>query len=199
MRQHIPAALAVLAAAVVGLGAASCSFLPGAGKPADPGKGGGMDGAVSAANGDPRVTSLLRSGIHQAQQKRWATATTTFHSVLSIDPRNLYAWYDLGVIAQAKSDAALALSYYDQALASDGTYTPAMYNKAIVLENSRPKQAIALYSQIIAIDPRASTAYLRMAFVEAELGDLSHARVADARAVAIEPSLARYHLPAKKR
>ena len=199
MRRHIPVALAILAAAVVGLGATSCSSSPDAGSPADPGKGGGMDGAVNAPNGDPRVTALLQSGIQQAQQKHWAAATTTFHSVLSIDPGNLYALYDLGVIAQTKADAALALSYYDKALASDGTYTPAMYNKAIMLENSKPGQAIALYRQIIAIDSQASTAYLRMAFVEAELGDMSQARVADAKAVAIEPSLAKYHLPAKKR
>jgi tetratricopeptide (TPR) repeat protein len=199
MRRHIPAALAILAAAVVGAGATSCSSSPGAGNPADPGKGGGMDGAVNAPNGDPRVAALLQSGIQQAQQRHWSTATTTFLSVLPIDPRNVYALYDLGVIAQTKKDAALALSYYDKALASDGTYTPAMYNKAIVLENSKPRQAIALYNQIIAIDPRASTAYLRMAFAEAELGDMSRARVADARAVAIEPSLAKYHLPADKR
>jgi tetratricopeptide (TPR) repeat protein len=199
MRRHIRAALAILTAAVVGLGATSCTSSPDAGNPADPGKGGGMDGAVNAPNGDPRVTSLLRSGIQQARQKHWATATTTFHSVLSIDPRNLYALYDLGVIAQTKTDAALALSYYDKALASDGTYTPAMYNKAIVLENSQPRQAIAMYNQITAIDPQASSAYLRMAFVEAELGDLAQARVADAKAVAIEPSLAKYHLPAKQR
>src|SRR6185312_9484576 len=102
MRRHIRAALAILTAAVVGLGATSCTSSPDAGNPADPGKGGGMDGAV---NGDPRVTALLRSGIQQARQKHWATATTTFHSVLSIDPRNLYALYDLGVIAQTKTDA----------------------------------------------------------------------------------------------
>jgi tetratricopeptide (TPR) repeat protein len=199
MRRHIRAALAIVTAAVVGLGATSCTSSPDVGKPTDPGKGGGMDGVVNAPNGDPRVTALLRSGIQQARQKRWATATTTFHSVLSIDPRNLYALYDLGVIAQTKTDAALALSYYDKALASDGTYTPAMYNKAIALENSKPRQAIALYNQITAIDPQASTAYLRMAFVEAELGDLAQARVVDAKAVAIEPSLAKYHLPANKR
>lgn len=199
MRRHIPGALAIMAAAVVGLGAASCSSSPYAGNPADPGKGGGMDGAANAPNGDPRVAALLQSGIQQAQRKQWATATTTFHSVLSIDPQNLYALYDLGVIAQTKEDAALAFSYYDKALASDGTYTPAMYNKAILLENSRPGQAIGLYNQIIAIDPQASTAYLRMAFVEAEVGDMSRARAADAKAVAIEPSLAKYRLPAKKR
>lgn len=199
MRRHIPAPLAILAAAVVGLGATSCTPSPGAGDPAGPGKGGGLAGAANAPGGDPRVAALLRSGIRQAQQERWAPATTTFRSVLSIDPKNLYALYDLGVIAQAKKDAALALSYYDKALASDGTYTPALYNKAILLESSQPRQAIALYNQVIAIDSRASTAYLRMAFVEAELGDMSQARAADARAVAIEPSLARYPLPAKKR
>jgi hypothetical protein len=56
-----------------------------------------------------------------------------------------------------------------------------------------------LYAKIIAISPRASTAYLRMAFMEAELGDQAQARIADARAVALDPGLGKYRLPATRR
>jgi tetratricopeptide (TPR) repeat protein len=218
MGRHIPPTLAVLAATVVALGATSCSLLSSeAGNQAaqatqrDPGKGGSEGhvaggtatrpapapaGSTTATDEAARVTALLQAGIQQARQKNWAAATTTFQGVLAIDPKNVYALYDLGVAAQTNNDDSHALSYYDQALLANGKYTPAMYNKAILLEASRPRQAIALYNQIIAISPRASTAYLRMAFVEAELGDQAQARVADAKAVALDPSLARYRLPA---
>jgi tetratricopeptide (TPR) repeat protein len=155
-------------------------------------------GSAAGAGAAARVGALVQAGIRQAQQKNWAAAATAFHGALAIDPENVYALYDLGVVAQANNDDSHALSYYGQALAANGRYTPAMYNKAILLEASSPRQAIALYSQVIAISPRAATAYLRMAFVEAELGDQAQARVADARAVALDPRLGQYRLPAKK-
>jgi len=216
MRRHIPATLAVVAAAAVGLGATSCGFLSSdassqvaqAGQD-DPGKGGSegplTGGTVtaparsaSATGAAARVAALLQAGIQQARQKNWAGASTSFRVALAIDPKNVYALYDLGVIAETNNDGAHAIAYYDQALSANGKYTPAMYNKAILLETSRPRQAITLYDQIIAINPQASTAYLRMAFVEAELGDQALARVADAKAVGIDPSLGKYRLPVKK-
>jgi Tfp pilus assembly protein PilF len=216
MRRHIPPALAVVAAAVVGLGATSCSLLSSGASsqvaqasPNDPGKG-GSEGPLTGdtvtaptrstnATGAPaRVAAMLQAGIQQARQKNWAGATTSFRVVLSIDPKNVYALYDLGVIAETINNGAHAIAYYDQALSVNGKYTPAMYNKAILMETSSPRQAISLYNQIIAISPRASTAYLRMAFVEAELGDQAKARVADAKAVGIDPGLGKYRLPVKK-
>src|SRR5258708_4326851 len=216
MRRHIPPALAVLAAAVVGLGATSCSLVSsdassqaaqadqtgsGKGGSEDYAAGGTVTAAArstSAADVAARVAGLLQAGIQQARQKNWAGATTMFRGVLAIDPKDVYALYDLGVIAGTSDDGAQAIAYYDQALTANAKYTPAMYNKAILLETSRPRQAIALYNQVIAINPQASTAYLRMAFVEAELGDQARARVADAQAVAIDPSLGKYRLPVKK-
>jgi tetratricopeptide (TPR) repeat protein len=216
MRRHIPPALAVVAAAVVGLGATSCSLLSSDASsqvaqagPSDPGKGGSVGPLAgdtvtaptrnaNATGNAARVAAMLQAGIQQARQQDWAGAATSFRVVLSIDPKNVYALYDLGVIAETSNDGAHAIAYYDKALSANGKYAPAMYNKAILLEASRPTQAIALYNQIIAISPQASTAYLRMAFVEAELGDQAQARVADAKAVGIDPSLGKYRLPVKK-
>ena len=145
-----------------------------------------------------RVAALLQVGIQQADQKDWAAATTTFQDVLAINPSNTYALYDLGVIDQANGDSSAAIGFYDKALVASKTYTPAMYNMAILLEKPEPQQALSLYQQIVDINPQASTAYLRMAFVQAELGDHSAAQVSYARAIAIAPSLGRYPLPSKE-
>jgi tetratricopeptide (TPR) repeat protein len=221
MPRHIPATLAVLAA--TGLGATSCGLMPSPASHApsqrvpasreDPGKGGSagyaapparggtpaaIATAAAAAKPGTSVAALLQAAIEQARRKDWPAATRTFHSVLAIDPRNVYALYDLGVIDETNNKAAQALAHYDQALAVNDRYTPAMYNKAILLEGSRPTEAIALYRRIVAINPQAATAYLRMAFIDAEQGALTQAKAADARAIAIDPSLARYRLPAKK-
>ena len=87
-----------------------------------------------------------------------------------VSPKNVLALYNLGVIDQKENKTSVALAYYDRALTSDSTYTPAMYNKAIILEATDLNAALALYKQIVAINPKASTAYLRMAFVYARQG-----------------------------
>ena len=45
------------------------------------------------------------------------------------------------------------------------------------------------------LNPRASTAYLRMAIVYARHGKLPQAKQARARAIALDPSLANYRMP----
>jgi tetratricopeptide (TPR) repeat protein len=156
----------------------------------------GEGGPASLTDGS-QVTSLLQSGITQADQEKWSVAATSFQNVLAINPSNVYANYDLGVIAQSTGNSNEAISYYNKALAANAAYTPAMYNEAILLESSQPRQAIAVYQKIVRINPRASTAYLRMALVQAEQGDITDAKANDAKAVSIDPAFSKYNLPAK--
>ena len=159
----------------------------------------GASASVNAGHSDvTRVAALLQVGIQQASQKDWAGATTTFRDVLAINPGNVYALYNLGVIGQTAGKSAEAIGYYKTALTVSAKYTPAMYNTAILLEKPDPRRALSLYQQIVSINPQASTAYLRMAFVQAELGDRSAAQVSYAKAIAIDPSLGKYPLPSKE-
>jgi tetratricopeptide (TPR) repeat protein len=143
------------------------------------------------------VQALLEEGISQAQAKMLDQAATTFKNVLLLNPKNVYALYNLGVIDQTQSNAAGALSYYNQALSVDSTYTPAMYNKAIILEATNLDAALALYQKIVAINPKASTAYLHMAYVYAKQGQTAKAKEARAKAIALDATLSKYPLPAK--
>jgi tetratricopeptide (TPR) repeat protein len=143
------------------------------------------------------VETLLKQGLSQAQAKQLGQAEDTFNNVLLLDPKNVYALYNLGVIDQTQNNSAGALTYYNEALRADSTYTPAMYNKAIILEASDLDAALSLYKQIVAINPTASTAYLRMAFVYAKQGDSQKAEEARDKAIALDASLAKYPLPAK--
>jgi tetratricopeptide (TPR) repeat protein len=156
--------------------------------------------SASAARNTPGdiVAALLQVGIRQAEQKSWSAADTTFSDVLAIVPRDVYALYNLGLVDQSVGDPAGAAYYYNQAVAYDGTYTPALYNLAITLESTDQAKALSLYQKIVSINPRASTAYLRMAFVYATQGDLQQATAARAKAIALDPGLAKYQLPAKK-
>ncbi|HEX3957639.1 MAG TPA: tetratricopeptide repeat protein [Trebonia sp.] len=178
--------------AIIAATAAACTSSPSASS-SPPGKGG-----PTASTDAAQVPSLLQTGIAQTSQQNWSAATTTFDNVLAIDPTNVYANYDLGVIAQTNGNSAGAISYYNKALAANTAYTPAMYNEAILLESTQPAQAIAVYQKVVSIDPKASTAYLRMALVQAEQGDTTDAKANDAKAVKIDSALSQYKLPAKK-
>jgi Tfp pilus assembly protein PilF len=183
------------AVTVIGLAAAGCTKVSPGAEPSVPA---GASASVNAGHSDvTRVAALLQVGIQRANQKDWMGATTTFQDVLAINPGNVYALYNLGVIDQTKGNPAAAIGYYKQALTVSKNYTPAMYNMAILLEKPDPQQALSLYQRIVAINPQASTAYLRMAFVQADLGDTSAAQASYAKAIAIDPSLGKYPLPAK--
>jgi tetratricopeptide (TPR) repeat protein len=129
--------------------------------------------------------------------KKWSAATTSFQNVLAISPGNLYANYDLGVVAQATGHYSEAISYYNKSLAVNAAYQPALYNEAILLESSHPQQAIAMYQKVVTIDPKAATAFLRLAVVQAEQGDSTDAKANDAKAISIDPALSKDKLPAK--
>ena len=183
------AVLAMVAAAAV-----ACSSSPHAAATSStsspPGKG------APASLTSSQVNSLLQSGLTQADKKNWSAATTSFRNVLAINPSNVYANYDLGWIAQSRGNSNEAISYYKKCLAANAAYTPAMYNEAILLESSHPLQAIAMYQKVVKNDPKAATAYLRLAAVQDEQGDSKDAKANDAKAVKLDPALSKYKLPA---
>ena len=183
-----------LALAAAGCGASNHNATP----PSTTASATGSAGAA-AANNSAAVSTLLKQGLSQAQARQLGQAETTFKNVLLLDPKNIYALYNLGVIDQTDNNNAGALDYYDKAISADSSYTPAMYNKAIILEATNLDAALALYKQIVAINPKASTAYLRMAFVYAKQGQAIKANEARAKAVALNASLSKYPLPAKCR
>jgi len=145
--------------------------------------------AATATSQTDLTDRLVATGINQAQSREFAQAQITFQDVLTIDPTNLYAWYNLGLIAQTENDPSRAIVDYQHALKTDPEYTPAMYNEAIALEPTQRQEALSLYKQIVAINPKAATAYLRMSLLYAQMGDKAEAASARAKAIALEPQL----------
>ena len=193
MKNHAMISAAVLAIVATAAVACSSPSHTTAATSSPSGKG----APASLTNGSGQVNSLLQTGLTQTDKKNWSAATTTFKKVLAINPTNVYANYDLGWIAQSRGNSSEAISYYTKCLAANAAYTPAMYNEAILLESAHPRQAIAMYQKIVRVDSKASSAYLRMALVQAEQGDTAAAKANDAKAVSIDPALSKYKLPAK--
>ena len=188
-RRPVPSAVVVWLA-VACLGLAGCGS-------------GGSDAAssshsaTSAGSTANSAAALINQGIAEANAKQYQQAKTTFRDVLVLSPKNKFAWYNLGLLAQVQNKAADALVDYSRAISIDPKYTPAMYNKAILLERTNLRSALALYQQITSINPKAATAYLREGFVYQRLGDKSGAKQARARAVALDSRLATVTSPAR--
>jgi tetratricopeptide (TPR) repeat protein len=133
---------------------------------------------------------LVDSGVSQLKSGDAASARTTFRNVLELDPKNVYALYNLGLIAQQAHDDAAASKYYTAALASNGDYAPALFNEAIVLEKSDLAKSVALYQHAVAVDPTFAPAYVRLGFALAHQGKTKAAARARAQGLALDPTLA---------
>lgn len=165
----------VVAAVVLGAGLSAC--------------GGGSSGGknVSPAN-------TLAAAIQLQQQGKLDQAKQLYEQVVKAEPKNYYAQYDLGVIAQNSGDNQGALADYGAALTANPKYVPALYNEATIYAASDPTLAISTYRQVIALQPVAPTAELNLGLLEVKNGepkkgvkDLSIAITQDASLVAKVP------------
>jgi Flp pilus assembly protein TadD len=148
--------------------------------------------AAATATTNSKVDALLQAGIKQVQLNDLGGAAKTYRKVLEVDPDNKRAWYNLGVIAQRDGKKTEARTAYDKALKSDPNFSPALYNKAILLEPSDTDQAIGILQRIVAANPKASTAYLHLGQNLAKKDRDSEAKAAFGRAVRLDPSLGTY-------
>jgi Tfp pilus assembly protein PilF len=146
-------------------------------------------GGPGVAASQQEVAVLLQRGIDQGEKGDLANAEKTFRSLLDIDAKNKYGWYNLGVLQQQRKKDAQAAASYDKALAADPGFTPAMYNKAIIVEVKDQAAAMRLYKQIVVLNPKASTTYLRMGLLQLRRGETDSAKDSFSKAVAIDPEL----------
>lgn len=188
MKLRMPARVALAAVTVIALAACSAD---GSGDSTES-PSASVSGSDSTAEGEltSEVARLIQEGIDQAQSGDLRDAAVTFNNALVLDPGNKYALYNLGLVAQTRGKEADALAYYEQALESDPQYTPAMFNKAILLEADDLDQAIEIYRQILEIDDQASTTYLRLSWAYQQQGEDDLADEMAAKAVELDPSLA---------
>jgi len=147
-------------------------------------------GSDSASAGKAqRVDVLLQTGLVQSRYQDRKGAESTFRRVLELDSRNKTAWYNLGVLAHHEGRAAEARNAYDKALKIDPRFTSALFNEAVLLESSEPDRSVQLLRRAIAVNPKASTAHLRLGLALAKKDQDEKARDAFRRAVALDPSL----------
>jgi tetratricopeptide (TPR) repeat protein len=114
---------------------------------------------VLLTGGGTSAPNLVEQGIGATSDGHFAQAVARYESALAKNPLDVDAPYDLGVLyQQSLHNPGLAAMYYADALRLDPTYKPAMFNLAIVDSSRDPQEAIALYHQLLAVNPNDANA-----------------------------------------
>ncbi|MFI7504437.1 tetratricopeptide repeat protein [Streptomyces sp. NPDC049687] len=133
---------------------------------------------------------LLLQGSHDSEG-----AVRTYQQVLRLDPRNKFAWYNLGVIAHEGGRTAEARTAYEKSLKIDPTFVSALFNEAILLKPSDPDRAMGLLERVVGIEPQAASAHLHLGEIWARKNRGREAAEEFRLAMTADPSL-RSEVPA---
>jgi tetratricopeptide (TPR) repeat protein len=159
-----------------------------------------ISAALLAACGGTPATSTVDDALSKALQAHTAgkldEATAAYFDTLAKDPKNKFAFYNLGVIAQGQNRPAAAESYYRLAIEQDPRMGSALFNLAIIRAQAGANQEAAdLYKRVIAIDPNYAAAHFNLGLILRILGqtveaqtELATAQRLDAKLVAPSPS-----------
>lgn len=149
-------------------------------------------GACSKAKSDSEQASLaLAAGLKAHAAGRLDEAAADYRKVLVYDPRNKFAYYNLGVIAQTQGDGESAESDFRIALTIDPDFVPALFNLAILRTSSgSAREAIDLYKHVIQVDESYAVAHLNLGFLLVDDGQAKEGKAELSIAVQLDPSLA---------
>jgi Tfp pilus assembly protein PilF len=135
------------------------------------------------------ANALLQTALKQQEERNLRAATRTYRRVLELEPRNKFAWYGLGIVAQQNGMTADAVAAYDKALKIDPSFMSALFSEALMLKSSDPDRAVGLLKRAAAADPKATTVQMQLGLLLAGSGRNDEAEDVFRRAVAANPSL----------
>lgn len=128
-----------------------------------------MDLANNALRIDPRSAKgyFLKGWVHK-ETGDTAKAISSFHTAVEMDPDHYDAFIQLGLMHASQHDA-LALDFYNSALAIRPKSTEAQYNKAMFAqENGMDSLALSCYALMMENDPNNALAYYNTGFIQLE-------------------------------
>src|SRR5690242_18089119 len=90
---------------------------------------GGSGGSGSASE---QAATLVAKGLQDYIAGNIQLANSEFQQAANLDPKNKYAWYNLGVIAQYNKDTKTATADYNRSLALDPNFESVLYNLGVL-------------------------------------------------------------------
>jgi tetratricopeptide (TPR) repeat protein len=151
-----------------------------------------LSGACSKGKSDAdQAATALAAGLKAHAAGRLQEAEADYRKVLIYDPRNKFAYYNLGLIDETQGDAGSAESNYRIALTIDPDFVPALFNLAILRTSAdSAREAIDLYKHVIQVDASYAAAHLNLGFLLVDDGQAKKGKAELAIAVGLDPTLA---------
>lgn len=145
----------------------------------------------SSTTSTKKKDQLLNAGLQAEVQGDYATAKKNFEELLKADPKNKFAHYNLGYIAQTQDrNGTKAAKHYEAALKTDPEYGPALYNLAIIkTADGNDAGAILLYQRAATANPTDANTQLNLGLLLYKTGDKSGADEAFRKAIALNPAI----------
>lgn len=182
-RRTTPRSLAAIALGLL-LAAGGCS------SDDEPGSPKTSASATEVPEGADAVATLIDEGLQQISAEDYDRARGTFDAVLTLDPENVYAHYNLGYISQQEGDVGSAVASYVKAIELDPEFAPGLYNLAILTEPSDLDAAVDLYRRVIETKPDDAPSYVRLGYALQHLGQKKEGKEMLDRGFEFDPSLA---------
>lgn len=159
--------------------------------------------ALAGCSGDgegEEADALLQQGLQAQAAGDLAAAEDAYLQVIQLDPRNKFAYYNLGVIEQGRGELPAAESHYRTTLGLDPDFVPALFNLAILMTDAgSAEEATSLYEHLIEVMPietaspedvkLVAAAHLNLGFLLIEQGREGRGQKELEEAVRLDPSL----------
>jgi tetratricopeptide (TPR) repeat protein len=149
--------------------------------------------AACGGSGTPAnesASDALNRGLQAHAAGKLDDAAAAYFTTLSKDPKNQFAYYNLGEIAQRQNRLVTADGFYRLALDLDPKMESALFNLAIVRTNlGASADAVSLYKQVIAVNPSSAAAHFNLGLLYRQLGQTADAQTELATAQRLDPKL----------
>jgi tetratricopeptide (TPR) repeat protein len=150
---------------------------------------GGGGGGAPAKPADPAADALAK-GIAAQNANKMDEATKDYFEVLANEPKNKFAFYNLGQIARVQNRLAIAEGNDRLALEVDPNYGPALFGLGVVRQAFNAiQEAIDLYRKDIAVEPTNAAAHYNLGILLRIQGKTAEGDAEIARAIQLDPKL----------
>ena len=118
------------------------------------------DGAIKAIKGalranDKDISNLISLGDVYVLKGDYVQAQNTFQKVVNLDPQKPQGYFRLGLLKREQKQPDQAMKYFDQALARDADFLPALQQEAaIYLGQKQLDKAVEVVRQHLAKTPK---------------------------------------------
>ena len=140
------------------------------------------------------IDQLLQQGITAHKEGKLEEAKRLYMNILKINPLQLDANYNMGIILISLNKSADALPFFKTAIKINPNFTKAYFNSGIILnELGKLDEAETSYKKVIEIKPDYAEAYNNLAIALKILGKLEEAETNYKKAIELKPDFAEAH------